>query len=190
MLAGFVYCKFKQPWLLASTKLNSLIIFMAIYFMVNAYFGLCSKHHAISSFFAIVCLIIPINYFVTNGMKNIENQVSEKDMAQYVLLMNNPSSLFLYQDFEKISSFLFYTQKRLAIIDSQSDDLLYGSSTSSAKGWFYSTKDFVELAKIKPINVVLLSKKLPEFIRATAPLNFRIVYQKDNVLLLSNTPSI
>jgi hypothetical protein len=65
--------------------------------------------------------------------------------------------VYLYQEYENISSILLRS-KRIAIIDSVSQDLYFGSSTPAAKDGLFPIRNF-DAAKKTPVYVVLFSEK-------------------------------
>ena len=92
-----------------------------------------------------------------------QNSYSQKHVAQYLLAHADKQPVYLYQDFERLSSVLFYFRERLAIIDSQSQDLYFGSHTPAAKDWFITGDDFLQQAKQQPQYIVMRSDRLTDF---------------------------
>jgi len=137
-------------------------------------------------FMFLAALIIPFSIFVVSGRQTLQNNYSEIKIGQYIRSHDQNRRVFLYQDYEKISSVLFYARKRMAMIDSTSHDLWYGSKSADAKGWFINLPDFVRFAKENPVYVILIQRKLVGFIKDTQPIKLCPVARSDNVYLMSN----
>ena len=96
--------------------------------------------------------------------------------------------IFLYQDYEKLSSLPFYSQQHVSIIDSKDQILEFGQKTSQAKGWFLTMPDFLQKAKSESVFVAVKMDKLDEFQGITKSLNFCTILRNANAVLLSNSP--
>ena len=69
----------------------------------------------------------------------LEDHISARNIVRILHL--DQHNVCLYRDFEKISSFTFYSQKPLTIVDSRSNDLLYGQRTALRPDLFLTSQD-------------------------------------------------
>lgn len=136
---------------------------------------------AMSSF---VILSLSSIAFATHLAKKYEDQFSTKNLAQF-LKTQATKPVFLYQEFERVSSLAFYLAEPLKIIDSNSKDLFYGSKFAG-KDWFPTTKAFASYAKDHPYYIVLRKKRLAEFRKKMPHLQFYPTILFGEWLVLSN----
>lgn len=144
------------------------------------------RRSPIIRFVLIAGLILPWIYFLIADKQMMSPQRSEKLLGEYILSHDPKRPVYLYQDYENISSILYYVKKRVGIIDTQSMDLYYGSTTPAAKGWFITYKEFVARVGDKPVYVVTEASKLLQFELVVAPLKFCVASKSGNTLVLSN----
>lgn len=114
----------------------------------------------ILAFMFLTGFIMPASIFYTNFEKAQGDIYSQWHLANYLKLAPNLNCrVFLFQDYEKISSILFYLGNRLPIVSSVSQDLYFGSHTKEAAGWFISDQEFWNSAMRNPTCVILLKNK-------------------------------
>lgn len=139
------------------------------------------------SFLLIAGLIIPVMMgFVNVEIKTI-NTHSQIALTNYIQSHDNQRTVYLYQDYETLSSALFFLQKRMPIIDSVSQDLYHGLHTKEGKGWFITLSQFITIEKSKPVYVIILKNKLNNFVALTSPQLFHVVASSAKAVLLTNT---
>lgn len=123
--------------------------------------------------------------------KIYENQFSAKHLAFTLHQQKkDPSApILIYQEFETISSLGFYLQQPLAIIDSLSKDLWYGSQFAP-KNLFLSPQNFDQAFQNKSCYVVLRKNQLAIFQKRIPHCHFDPVITSDEWLVLyrKNTP--
>lgn len=130
--------------------------------------------------FSIIILPLVLLYLVDK--KNLELRQSEKNNAH--LVEAKDTKVYFYKHFEDLSSWVFYLQRRVPIIDSQSHDLYFGSTTTFAEGWF------VDMSAVKRDlsheSVYILSKKgdLNELQQKLSDYKITILSDNDNAYLL------
>ncbi len=100
--------------------------------------------------------------FATHLAKQHEDFFSAKNLAYFFQAQTEKKPIFLYQEFERVSSLAFYLAEPLKIIDSNSKDLWYGSHFAR-KSWFPTTENFATYAQTHPYYVVLRKERLKEF---------------------------
>jgi 4-amino-4-deoxy-L-arabinose transferase-like glycosyltransferase len=93
-------------------------------------------------------------------VKKIEAEINEKALINNYVKKEGKSNLYLYKRYELVSSSLFYYDKRLPIINSDSKDLWFGSTTSYGKDWFI---DWNKIPQHNPIHILVHEKDRHEF---------------------------
>jgi Dolichyl-phosphate-mannose-protein mannosyltransferase len=137
-------------------------------------------------FSGIVSLMFLLIIFYVVDKQKVEYDRSEMHIAKYIEQHDPNRPVYLYKDYEKVSSLLFYLKKRLPLIDSTSQDLYFGSHTSLAKGWFYSLNNFLQARDNEAHYVVARKDNLTEFLHIVAPKQYCVVAQSGSSVLLSN----
>ncbi|MBM3610112.1 MAG: glycosyltransferase family 39 protein [Alphaproteobacteria bacterium] len=75
------------------------------------------------------------------------SQFSAKSAVDFLQNNQIQGSLYYYKQYERLSSFLFYWNQPIPIVDSVSSDLYFGSKLPQGKGMFLSWEDM----KTKPV---------------------------------------
>jgi 4-amino-4-deoxy-L-arabinose transferase-like glycosyltransferase len=115
---------------------------------------------------------------------------SEYSMAAYIK-QHADRPVYLFEDFEEMSSLVFYLQTPLPIVDTKSRDLYYAAHFDAASK---DSPQFIRLATLKPIAqhqaiyVAILNKTLAQSTALLAIAPFCSVFQDHTATLLSNTP--
>jgi 4-amino-4-deoxy-L-arabinose transferase-like glycosyltransferase len=120
--------------------------------------------------------------------KKHEDQFSAKNLG--LLLRSQPQTtkekpIFIYQEFETISSLAFYLQQPVKIIDSLSKDLWYGSKFAP-KDRFLTPQKFDQDFRNKTCYVVLRKNELPIFHKRTPNCKFYPTIASDGWVVLSH----
>jgi 4-amino-4-deoxy-L-arabinose transferase-like glycosyltransferase len=102
--------------------------------------------------------LLVASYVLTRPLQ--QAKYSQHAAAHYLAYQAKGQAVYLYQDFERLSSLLFYLRQRLPIIASKSHDLYFGSHTPEAKGWFLTDNEFLQQCKTQVCWVVLRSDRL------------------------------
>ena len=163
-----------------------VVLFITIPYAILGSILIYYKRAPIIRFILIAGLILPWIYFLIADKQMLSPQRSEKLLGEYILNHDPNRPVYLYQDYENISSILYYVKKRVAIIDTQSMDLYYGATTPAAKGWFITSKQFTAQAQTQPVYVVMEASKLAMFNIVVAPLKFCVASRSGDTLVLSN----
>jgi 4-amino-4-deoxy-L-arabinose transferase-like glycosyltransferase len=175
--------------LFSDSSFLKLLFFVIFFYFLLGSFILWRYKNPTYNFLLIAGLIIPIMIgFVNVEIKttNIHSQIS---LINYIQSHDSQRTVYLYQDYETLSSALFFLERRIPIIDSVSQDLFHGQHTKAGEGWFITLPQFVVIEKNKPVYVILLKNKLNNFIALTKPQFFHIVASSGKAVLLSNISS-
>ncbi len=128
-------------------------------------------------------VIVPLVLLYLVDKKSLELKQSEKMNAQ--LILPSESNIYIYKHYEDLSSFVFYLQRRVGIIDTQSRDLYFGSTTTHAEGWFVDLNAVKKVLASQP--VFILSKKgdLADLKQELGEYTINILSNNDNDYLLN-----
>lgn len=171
---------------LLATPLGDLFFYSAAALCIGG--GICFYFRdkpSVSFVSNIGLILILIAFYVTDKQK-VEYRHSERRLANYIVEHDLTRPVYLYQDYEQISSILYYLKKRLPMINSKSQDLYYGMHTAEAKGWFYSLNDFVTARTQEKNYVVMKKDSFFSFIKSVSPQTYCVVAQSGSSILLSN----
>jgi len=175
----------KIPNILLSSVLF-LVMFFIAYGIAGFYFIRKNSSMPVFSFLLIAGLMIPMVIFYLSVREKSQFMYSQIAPSHYILAQYEHRPLYLYKDFEAISSLVFYTREPAIIIDSESADLYFGSHTKAAKGKFISMADFLNQIKHAKAFVALKVSKLADFQKQAGKDTFCVIQRNGNVLLLSN----
>lgn len=137
-------------------------------------------------FLFIASLMFPLLTFYVSVKQTVQTGYTQLALAQYILTHDNLRPVYLYQDYEDISSILFFLQRRLTIVDSKSDDLYLGAYTADAKNWFIDDQTFQNIAINRNVYVIVKNKKAPIFLLYFHPVHFCVIAKTETTSLLSN----
>jgi 4-amino-4-deoxy-L-arabinose transferase-like glycosyltransferase len=167
---------------------NPLMILLAslLAYTIIGSILICKYRKPLLSFFLMTICIIPLIIFFINFKSKTQDEYSQITIANYIQTHDSKRPIYLFRNYERISSILFLLQKPIPIIDSVSKDLYFGSHTDQAKDWFITKDDFLKIANKQNCYVVLLKKKADEFHSKINPPDFHVVSQSGKTLLMSN----
>jgi len=97
--------------------------------------------------------ILPLLPLLIAGINQSGDLVSQKPVGDY-LQASGYERTAIYREFEKLSALAFYMQKPLIVVDSQSNDLLYGQHLRRAPEEFLSLQEWAETSPRLPLVVV------------------------------------
>jgi len=198
--AYFLPWTFIIPWLLKGNKVNKnkdLNVFLWIWFLVLLTFFTLSRakanyymilgmppaallignyiqHHRKSETIVKIGSIISALVLLGGSIyvKSVEPDITERKTIERLKNNSENSNLYLFKRFELVSSALFYYDKRLPIINSDSKDLWFGSKTRYGTGWFINWND---VPTDVPVHLLVHKKDLNEF-KKLCP-NCKIIYK-------------
>jgi 4-amino-4-deoxy-L-arabinose transferase-like glycosyltransferase len=184
-IAGYL-----PDFLKLDASFNTPLLFLWLSAMLITLIGLFvymqNPRKLMLQFSGIIVLIVCLTIFYVVNKQKIEYRHSEMQIAKYIAQHGANRPIYLYKDYEKVSSILFYLKKRLPLIDSTSQGLEYGMRSPMAKGWFFSLNNFLQ-ARDKETHYVLARKdNFLEFMHLVAPRPYYIVAQSGSSVLMSN----
>ncbi len=95
---------------------------------------------------------------------NREDNFSEKNLVKAILAQNKGAHIYLYHDFEKLSSTVFYARKPLCIVDSHSSDLAYAQKLSGRRHKVFVThKEFCTISLKIPCYAIMRTNEQQDF---------------------------
>ncbi len=183
-----------QPWtsgfLLPQLTIPAIVqLIVAIAYLVGGVYILKRKQEKpFIAYLLIASLIIPLSLLANFVRERAVTKFSQVAIGQYVNYGYEQLPIFLYQDYERVSSLPFYAQQHIAMIDSKDYLLQFGQSRPEAKDWFLTLDDFLKKAKTESVFVVVRNVKLNEFLNYAKSLNFCTIMRNGDVILLSNSP--
>lgn len=93
----------------------------------------------------------------------MEPLTSTRLLAQYLQSDLNGRPVYLFRNFEEMSSLPFYLKKPLPIIDARSNDLFWGNKLRPENGIFVSGAQFARELARQPLAVVVMERQLQDF---------------------------
>jgi 4-amino-4-deoxy-L-arabinose transferase-like glycosyltransferase len=186
LTALYVMWKELMPSLM-QPQLRLAALFFSIFFVIGFLLGVIYRKPLLNIVLTAI-VIAALLFWYVNFKAATENIYTQLTIAQYVKAHDNQRTLYLFQDYEKMSTVLFYLERRLPIIDSVSQDLYFGSKTPDAQGWFINSKDFIQQASHRTVYVVMLKQRKDVFDKVIGieAHKFCVVAESERALLLSN----
>jgi Dolichyl-phosphate-mannose-protein mannosyltransferase len=129
-------------------------------------------------------VLVPITL---DAMRVSADERSQRSVVRWIESRDSQRPIWLYRDFEEISSVVFYAGRRLGIVDSGSFDLLFGQHTPEAAGWFVSLDELGRIAARAPLFVVAQEKRRP--VERLGPLGFCRLYSNGRTAVFGNGDS-
>lgn len=157
-------------WLLLSLCAISLIGLLVV---------ACSHQKITIIYCLFALLMIPTTLFIVVDKKHFQTRHSEKDLINKLIAMDDQRPVYMYKDYEDLSTVNFYLRRRVGMINSKSADLFYGSTTAKAKNWFVNF-DNIHNSK-KPVFVIMKPGNMLAFMD-----KFHVVAKLPNSVLLAN----
>lgn len=99
----------------------------------------------------------------------LESQVSARPLAQYLQGQQNPQAprqIYLYRNYEELSSLPFYLKQPVPVIDPRSADLFWGDRLRPGNRIMLAPDQFAQNMQGQRVAVVVLDRQLADF-RAT-----------------------
>jgi 4-amino-4-deoxy-L-arabinose transferase-like glycosyltransferase len=163
-----------------------LLLTIILYGVAGIYLTRKNPGKPIIPFLFLSGLIIPVILFYITLKERTQFMYSQVALAKFIQAQYEHRDVYLYQDFEAVSSFVFYNREPSPIIDTQSSDLYFGSKTKQGKNQFISLNDFLAKAKTESLYIVMKANKLEGFEKIAGKNLFCVVQRNGTVLLLSN----
>lgn len=112
--------------------------------------------------FALALSGVPLLVFVTVMVQRADPFVSERALVAYLHTQHAGEPVLVYRDFERLSSLPFYLKRPVAVVDSDSEDLLFGRPYAPP-GTFLSNAQFDALRRREHVVLLVHRLRLPEF---------------------------
>ena len=178
----FVEVLAKYPTIITCEK---TIIATIMYGLTTGIISLIFLNQPQVATIALAGLIIPITIATTTVLKTINPEISSAQAGIYLTQNHKNNPVYLYQDFENISALAFYTNTCFKIIDSQSNDLYYGSQLHPQ--WFLTQQEFLHTST-KPCYIVVPNKKLEKFFQNIDPTKFPTLQKYNDLTIIHYQP--
>lgn len=169
--------------------LVTVAIVTALYSLIGLFLAFRWRYIPIVSFLLIAIFLLPWIYFLIADKQYLQPERSTILIGEYIKAHDSKRPVYLYRDYEEISTILFYTQRRIPIIDTVSRDLYYGSHTPVAQGWFITSQDFRKQASKQAVYVVMQSWRIPEFKMVLAPQSYCVAFLSEDTAVMTNQMS-
>jgi 4-amino-4-deoxy-L-arabinose transferase-like glycosyltransferase len=106
----------------------------------------------------------PLLLALLGALGEVEHSVSARELGEY---LHSPryadARLFVYQDFEKISSLPFYLDRRAVIVDSVSNDLALGKKIVGDNMWFVSASEYQRYRQAYDAPILVTGEYVAQF---------------------------
>jgi 4-amino-4-deoxy-L-arabinose transferase-like glycosyltransferase len=110
--------------------------------------------HGRLAVYAVAVSGLPLLVFFTVMMQRAERWVSARTIAEYVKANHPSSKVYLFQDYENLSSLPFYLGRRVPLVDSASHDLAFGRRLADSQLFLSSTALNQRLAQERVVLLV------------------------------------
>jgi 4-amino-4-deoxy-L-arabinose transferase-like glycosyltransferase len=188
---------FGQRILISSHSIMPILGYtlLIIYAVVSVKLIFKHKNNPTLSFCLLAASVLPITFLFTIAKQQLQVNYTQQNIASYILNQQKAGdhrSVFLFQDYEKMSSLGFYLQQPIVIIDTQSEDLDYGRYTESGKKRFISSEVFARKVRKEKVYVVMEASNFDDFNNMVEPKNrkqeihFCILAQTAKAILVGN----
>lgn len=126
-------------------------------------FALSWAGQRLAGLVTVALMLAPAEGYVLYAVSHQEAFYSSRALAQSIRSSCAHCRVFLYRDFERMSSLPFYLHSQVGIIDSASNDLRFGQHQSHDAALFVSSATFVRDHGDEPVAVVVHGKRMKEF---------------------------
>lgn len=147
-----------KPDALAVLAWSALLAFAALALACSS-----SKEYAI---YVLALLIVPFVILSLKAIGTDQDYISSRAAVAFMNARAGPNyKIVLYKDYEEISALPFYAGRRVAVLDSASNDLRYGAGKMHEVGWFMDAARFRKEAEREKLLVVVRQERLGAFER-------------------------
>jgi 4-amino-4-deoxy-L-arabinose transferase-like glycosyltransferase len=119
--------------------------------------------HSRLALYAVALSGLPLLVFFIVVMERSDRWVSARTVAEYVKANYPFSKVYLFQDYETLSSAPFYLGRSLPVVDSASHDLAFGMRHRPDSGLFLSSKAFGDRLAREPVVLLVHRGRLAAF---------------------------
>lgn len=169
VIVCFRFITFPHPYQALAIRLSMpLLIELSTLAIISlCYLLFYHQRNLFAPVILLAALIIPLTTVGLAAGQQLQDQFSKQNLANYLKTQAGRATIYLYNDYEDLSSLPFYLAQRLTIVDSHSKDLFYGSQTPQANQWFISFEDFNRRAQQQNALIVVKSDRLDHFTAAS-----------------------
>jgi len=107
---------------------------------------------------ACAAMALPLAWFVSGYLAAHEEATSERSLAAF-LHERGIAGVYVYRDFESVSSIAWYWNAPVGVIDSASNELRYGLGFPHDDALFPNAERFVAARRPQPVAVLALEKR-------------------------------
>lgn len=139
------------PWM--------ILLYTAVYGLSGLVLAWFFRKQAFIGIFLLGTLMVPVFFVALQEVKKQEDHISVKN-----LVLDIPASIrqtrkhvYLYRDYEALSSTLYYMRRSVPIVESHSRDLLYGQNNPHQPDSFLNMNTFERILK-EQIPVYVISR--------------------------------
>jgi hypothetical protein len=118
--------------------------------------------HGRLALYAVAASGVPLLVFFVVMMQRVDRWVSARSVAEYVKVNLPSSKVYLFQDYENLSSLPFYLGKTVPIVDSASHDLAFGRRLAQ-NGQFLSSTALSDRLAQERVLLLVHRQRLPAF---------------------------
>lgn len=151
--------------------------YVAMVLLVYALIAAVSFNRISNKFLFIAGLMLPMAVFLVVDKHHFEDKHSQKAIAAAINKLDATLPVYLYRDFEDLSSLSFYLERRIGIINSRSSDLYYGSHRQGVADWF------VDKVPVNQACFIVAKKGHTAFLQSRG---FQPIYTQANSTLMTN----
>jgi 4-amino-4-deoxy-L-arabinose transferase-like glycosyltransferase len=162
-----------------------LLLILSLYFMLSI---LCIYRFKNSrlTFLLFAGFMLPVIIFYVHFERIMQTEYKQIALTDYIKTHDAKRDVYLFKDYETVSTVLFNLQRRLPIIDSVSMDLYFGSHTKDAAGWFISGQEFLQRSNGKSVYVVMRKNEKDNFAALTGAQKYCVVAASYKALIMTN----
>lgn len=159
---------FKPP--LVITGISALAALFFVWYKHN------SKHIREYYIWTIAVFATLVSVLIIGQLHLFENRYTSKNIIADISAKYQKSDidLYMYNDFEEISTTPYYFGRPVIIINWNSNDLWYGMSKPDSKPYKITLENFLKLPRKRPIFVLMEKRRLEEFQNKTSTAGFSI----------------
>lgn len=153
---------FLEP-LPATAALANILVLAAFLAISAAGYLLVRRGRHSAGVIALSLLFAPflglLLYLLTVG----EPYASSRPLANHLVTVCRDCPVFVYRDFERLSSLPFYLKHPVGIVDSDSKDLYFSQRRGEGKNIFTTTTEFLGRARRQPALLVVHDQRMVDF---------------------------
>ncbi|MDA8107985.1 MAG: glycosyltransferase family 39 protein [Betaproteobacteria bacterium] len=173
-------------WITAFKLRDALLWSTAAFTAIAALAGvLTAMRRYRGALFALALASAPLLVFIAVMMQRADPFVSERALVRYLHARHAGEPVLVYRDFERLSSLPFYLKRPVAVVDSDSEDLLFGRPYAPP-GTFLSDAQLAALSGRERVVLLVHRLRLRDFEARLGSLGLRPAGKIGNVTAYEN----